>query len=421
MEPGLDTPERSVVDATVAARAPRIAESLPGVALVCDLVEENWPSMNLVAEMLHGQLLAEHADQVAVSRLCPPMRRRLTGADVAAGRRFNADRLMNRMWDYPRWIRGRRSEFDLFHLVDHSYAQLVHELPAERTIVTCHDLDTFRCLLEPEREPRSTFFKSMTRRILEGVRKAARVTCDSAATRDELLAYGLVSPERLRLIRLGVHPVFNATRGTNEAESRAAQLLGSVDSGMHGDTGDAAPLDVLHVGSTIARKRIDVLLRVFANVRKEFPRARLVRVGGAFAPAQSALVRQLGLDDAVVVMPFLERETLAAVYRRAAVVVLPAESEGFGLPLVEALACGAPVVASDIKALREVGGAAATYCRVGDVQEWTGVVGALLDERRHRPERGVVRRAAGIAQASKFSWAECARKFVEVYAEVLAS
>jgi len=58
-----------------------------------------------------------------------------------------------------------RAGLDLFHLVDQSYSQLVHELPAHRTVVTCHDLDTFRSVFEPDKEPRSMVFRAMSRRI----------------------------------------------------------------------------------------------------------------------------------------------------------------------------------------------------------------------------------------------------------------
>ncbi len=63
--------------------------------------------------------------------------------------------------------------------------------------MTCHDLDTFRCVLEPAREPRPAWFRAMTRRILDGFRQAAAVACDSEATRDAILAHGLLPPERL--------------------------------------------------------------------------------------------------------------------------------------------------------------------------------------------------------------------------------
>ncbi len=84
--------------------------------------------------------------------------------------------------------------------------------------------------------------------------------------------------------------------------------------------------------------------------------------------------------DALVQLPFLERPQLAALYRRASVVVLPSDREGFGLPVVEAMACGTPVIASDIPALREVGGAAALYCPPGDVGQWAETLAQLQRE-----------------------------------------
>ena len=385
--------------------------SLPHLAVICDYREENWPSMDLVADMLLHDLHQRHAGAIAATRLAPPIRRRFTQHGTTSGERFKVDRLLNRFWDYPRLLRHKATEFDLFHIVDHSYGQLVHALPPERTIVTCHDLDTFRCLLNGRTERRSIFFKSMTKRILSGLRKAARVTCDSVATRDELLAYELVAPERAVVVPNGVHPACSP-EADPLADRAAARLLGPVR---------ASCFDILHVGSTIPRKRIDVLLRVFAALRKDFPRARLVRVGGSFTPQQMKLIEQLNLTEALVVLPHLDRDVLAAVYRRATIVVQPSEREGFGLPVIEALACGTPVVASDLACLREVGGEAATYCPVGDVSSWTEAVTQLLIEKSQRPQRFVQRTAAARAQAAKFTWAEYAKKMVSIYQELLYS
>ena len=312
------------------------------VAVVADLREEQWFSMNLVADMLLEGLRRDHGQTVSAERVCPPMRRRFSRAGDSNGARFNADRLLNRFLDYPRQLRRVRGEFDLFHVVDHSYSQLLHELPPGRTVVTCHDLDTFRCLLDPASEPRPAPFRLMMRRVLEGFRKAARVACDSAATRDELLGHGLFPSERVAVIPNGVHPAFNAAadcEAAREADREAARLLGEREDGA---------CDLLHVGSTIARKRVDVLLETFAAVRRELPRARLVRVGGELSPAQRAHAEELKVSGAVVVLPYLGTEVLAAVYRRAALVLQPSEREGFGLPVVEALACGTHVVATDL-------------------------------------------------------------------------
>ncbi|HEV2734380.1 MAG TPA: glycosyltransferase, partial [Longimicrobiaceae bacterium] len=137
-------------------------------------------------------------------------------------------------------------------------------------------------------------------------------------------------------------------------------------------------------------------------------------------PEQAALAAELGLDGAVAVLPFVDRATLAAVYRRAALVVIPSEEEGFGLPVLEAMTCGTPVVASDLAVLREVGGGAATFVEFGAVEAWGGTVVGLLEERRLDPERWEERRRAGLARAARFSWSEYARNMVDVYQEVVS-
>lgn len=368
--------------------------------------------MDLVAEMLYTHLDRDYAALFSTTRLCPPMRRRFTRLNSKSRRLFNADRVLNRFWDYRRWLRKRQGEFDLFHIVDHSYAQLVHQLPHERTVVTCHDLDTFRCLIDPLNYPRPKLYRLMSERILDGFRRAARVTCDSVATRDELLAHQLLPPERVRVVHNGVAPEYSA-QPDERADAEAMRLLGT----FHSENA----LTVLHVGSTIARKRIDILLRVVAALRAEFPQVQLVRVGETFTVEQRKLVDNLGLDHCITELPFLDKRVLAAVYRQAAVVLQPSEMEGFGLPVVEALACGTPVVASDLPVLREVGGRAATFCPVADVMAWRDSVSALLRERMEHPERLLKRRELGIAQAAKFSWAEYAREMVALYRELLSA
>src|SRR5258708_36919593 len=157
------------------------------VAILCDIVEENWPSMDLVGEMLFEHLRRDHAHTFAATRLSPPMRRRLTRLRPQSRNLFNADRLMNRFWDYQRWMQPRKQEYDLFHVIDHSYSQLLHSLPAERTIISCHDLDPFRCLLEPQNEPRSRMFRTMMQHVLNGFRKAPPVTSHTPSIRGNFL------------------------------------------------------------------------------------------------------------------------------------------------------------------------------------------------------------------------------------------
>jgi glycosyltransferase involved in cell wall biosynthesis len=176
-------------------------------------------------------------------------------------------------------------------------------------------------------------------------------------------------------------------------------------------------VEILHVGSTIPRKRIDVLLQTVAGVRKAIGDVRLVRVGGCFTPAQRALAATLGISDAIVELPFLERPLLAALYRRASVVVLPSDREGFGLPLVEAMACGTVVVASALPALKEAGGHAAVYCPPGDASRWVETLANLLRQREADPGAWTFRQKASIVAGSRFNWRTYATQMTTLYRE----
>ena len=284
-------------------------------------------------------------------------------------------------------------------------------MPEGRAVVTCHDLDTFRCLLEPDREPRPHWFRAMAGRILDGFRHAGAVACNSAATRRAIAAHGLVPEGRLHTVHPGLPAEF-AAGPDPAADAEVAQLLGPAGDGA------GAPL-LLHVGTTIPRKRIDVLLEVAAAVRREWPTARLARAGGPLTEPQRRRAESLGLAGALVELPRLDRRTLAAVYRRADLVLQPSEAEGFGLPLAEALACGAAVLASDLEALREVGGDAADYRPVGDVPAWADAAAELLARHRDDADARRARRDASVARATGFRWSAHVDQLVAIYRSLL--
>jgi len=368
--------------------------------------------MDRVAEMLLCNLRVHEPWRVDASEVRFPMMWRLTRLPLVGGTvtARTADRILNRVWDYPRQLGSRTAEFDLFHIIDHSYAHLATRLPAGRSLVTCHDLDAFRGVL-PGSRGGSMVERALGLHLLKGMKAARKILCVSAATRDALVASTAIPAERVVVVPNGVHPACNP-RSEPDADRDAASLLGPLADDR---------VELLHVGSTIPRKRLDVLLKAVAALRRKNPDVRLIQVGGPFTTSQRGLAGRLRLDDCVVVLPFVTPRVLAAVYRRAALLLQTSEREGFGFPVVEAMACGTPVVASDLPALREVGGTATTYCPVGDVDRWTVAASQLLDERAHDAARWRVRQAEGIAWARRFNWQTHARTTTDVYREVLAA
>ena len=376
--------------------------------ILCDLVEEEWPSMDLVADMLLRSFSRKAAPGVTAFRLVPPMRRRFTAINGlrSAGLARNADRLLNRMVDYPNWLQHCRTKFDIFHIVDHSYSHLALSLPPGKVVVTCHDLDTFRCLLSPEIEKRPVWFRAMSRRILKGLQQAAHIICVSESTRDALIEHKIVPASRTTVIYNGTHPDFRPDPDP-DADAKAGKLLG-----------DKRPF-LLSVGSTIPRKRIDVLLRLFATMRETYPELRLVRVGGPFTPDQVELAERLSIAHAIRVMPFITTSVLASLYRSAVALVQPSEREGFGLPVIEALACGCKVIASDLPVFREIGGNAITFCPLNENAAWIQAMRAVMQERLIPAELRCLTTLSLVHHARRFSWDSAAARTAEVYRQLL--
>ena len=349
--------------------------------------------MDLCADQLLAHL---PTDALRAADLEAPFRRLFQRVPVVGRKNaaFNADRLLNRHITLSNFLRTRARAFDVFHVVDHSYAQAVLALPPGCVGVYCHDLDAFRSLLDPAADPRPWWFRKLARRTLRGLRAAAVVFHNSREVGRQLADRGLVAAEQLVHAPLGAAAEFNPDGGPVELPAPG------LPPGPY----------LLHIGSHIPRKRIDVLLGVFAAVLRRAPDVRLVQVGPPWAPAFAELIERFGVAGRIVRFANLSREQLAELYRRAGAVLVPSEAEGFGLPVIEALACGAPVVASDIPVLREVGAGAVVYRPVANVPVWADAVVRVLNESDFAPPREV-----RFARAARYSWGTHARIIADAY------
>ena len=380
------------------------AEVPASIAVLHDMAEEGWPSMDQMGHLLTTRVHAV-APGLRVTAIRHRMTRLLSPGPLRRVRPlFSADRAINRMLLYPgRVKRSVAGRFDLYHLADHSYAQLVLQLPPGRTVVSCHDIDTFRSLVEPAEDPRNPLFKVMTRRILAGLRRAAAIVCVSHAAYDDLIRFKLADPARLRVVANGIDPhLFDEPPAA--ARTRAAELL------PH----QRGVFDVLHVGNDIPRKRLDRLVEIVATLRKRGHWIRLVRVGSPLRHETRQRMIELALGD-IVELPFVERDVLRAIYERCDLLLLTSDREGYGLPVLEAFAAGKPVVASDIPALRESSGGLARVVPPDSLHEWVAAIEDVL--RTGDPEGRLA--AARRAHASARTWDDHARGLVPVYQELL--
>jgi glycosyltransferase involved in cell wall biosynthesis len=295
--------------------------------------------MDLAAEQLATHL--SQTGNVEGVLIRPPLR--LTRGSRPA----NAlERGLGRFAQLPIELAPTRFSADYFHIADHSYAHLSLLFPRARVGVYCHDIDAFRALLPGSGAPPARVL--LSRLLLRGLRHARVVFHSTLTVREQILRHDLVPARRLVQAPYGVAAEFLSVPPRDES---------------------TRPY-LLHVGSCIPRKNIELLLEIFAGVRQRDPRVELVQVGGLWTDAHRSYLDSQKLGPYVVQKRGISRAELASLYAGASVVLVPSLAEGFGLPIIEALACGAPVIASDIPVLREVGFEGVRFCSLRDVDEW---------------------------------------------------
>ena len=287
------------------------------------------------------------------------------------------------------------------HICDHSNAMYDGWIEHVPVVVTCHDLLAVRGALGEETNcPASPTGKILQRWILRGLRRASEVVCDSQATEADarrLVSRGGASP-KVELVRLGLNYPF---RKLSEAEV-SARL-----SGIPGFNPDL-PF-VLHVGSNLRRKNRDGALRIFARCKEKW-NARLVFAGDALTRELLSLADRLGISDRVMQVPNASDELLEALYNRAVALLYPSRFEGFGWPVIEAQACGCPVVCSNSGPLPEAAGDAGLF---HDADDEAGFAADLL--RLSDPGQRAIWSEKSLRNAERFSTSRMVSQYIDIY------
>lgn len=275
----------------------------------------------------------------------------------------------------PRRLRG--AKVDLYYAPSY----LLPAFPGSAAELICvHDL-AWR--LHPS--TKSGLFRAyMNARLPSALRRARRIVCVSNSTREDLLrVYPKTDASRVRVVHNGVDPsVFRPGRDER-----------------------ADPPFVVVVGNQDPRKNLGTMLDAFPRFRARLRQHRLVLVGPGNPPAPK--------PPAVDFIGYLAEPELASLYRRASMVVQPSIYEGFGLPVLEAMACGTPVACADIPVFREVAEDCALFFDPRDPGSIAAAMEAVASEQESRDDR--VRR--GLLRARTLTWEETARKLLRLFEE----
>ncbi|MBV9278493.1 MAG: glycosyltransferase family 4 protein [Chloroflexi bacterium] len=290
----------------------------------------------------------------------------------------------------------RRARVDLVHGTV-NVLPLTGRTPAA---VTVHDLSFLR---HPERFPRAKvlYLRQMVER---SIRRADRVIAVSRHTRGDLVELCNLPAERISVIYSGVDPSFRPF-GEGELAPFRRRAFGG------------RPF-ILHVGTLEPRKNLDVLIRAFAAVRDDLHPPHLLALVGARGWMYEdlyRLVERLRLRDHVSFVDYVPAAELPLWYNCADLFAYPSAYEGFGLPVLEAMACGLPTVTSASSGLQELAGGACLTVQPGSQEALQVALARVLADEEVRDSL----RRAGLERAKQFTWEETARATVGVYSRIM--
>ena len=267
-------------------------------------------------------------------------------------------------------------------------------------VSTLHDLSFVRY---PETQPKERL-KHLERYLPNTLARAAHIITDSEAVRREAITHFGIEPERVTAIHLGVDTLFVPRE---EAACRARLAARGLQHGGY----------ALSVGTLEPRKNLAAAIRAFGTLPERLRGVTPLVIAGQRGWLSGEIETLIHNGEAAGWLRFLgfvPQEELPVIYAGARLFVYPSHYEGFGLPVVEAMASGVPVITSSVSCLPEVAGDAADLVHPDDVDGLRISMERLLEDEGHRDEL----RARGIERAKRFSWQRCAEETVAVYRRV---
>lgn len=301
------------------------------------------------------------------------------------------------LWEQVRLPRlAKQHRLDLLHSPHYTRPL---RLPC-RSVVTLHDMTLF---LFPELHtlPKRFFFRWMIR---FSARSANALLTISESTRQDAMRILGIAPQRIHTTLLAALPEHQPVSDPDRLQATRQKY-------------SLPEQFILYVGVLEPRKNLPVLFQAFAHLRSRFPGYRLIIAGkpGWMVEQIKSQLEALQLGDSVQFTGYVQAEDLPVVYNLARVSVYPSLYEGFGLPVLESLACGTPVITTNVSSMPEAAGDAGLLVPPGDVPALEAALDRLLSDPAERERRSRL----GLEHARSFTWERTAQETYQVYRQVL--
>ncbi|MGB9201635.1 glycosyltransferase family 4 protein [Methanobacterium sp.] len=293
---------------------------------------------------------------------------------------------------YIRTVKNKVKKGNIKHITSQEYAYLLNSVKLENNMVTCYDLIPW--VYDNNRS-------SLWKQNMNGLKQAETIITISEFSRDEIVKY-LDYPKEM------IEIVYPAVDHTNYNPTDDKKILLKLN----------IPTDqkvVLYVGSEVPRQNVPVLIKAFALLKKKIPDIKLVKIGDpqSYGARESVLqlINELELSDDVIFAGYVPEEDMPKWYNAADILVYPCDYAGFGLPPLEAMACGTPVITSNTTSLPEVVGDAGIMINPQDFELMAAKMYDVLTDNKLKDK--MINN--GLRRSKLFNWDDSARKTLEIY------
>ena len=296
---------------------------------------------------------------------------------------------------YSNLVKSKVKNGNVKHIVYQNLAYLLNLVDLEKTIVTCHDLIPW--VYEKNRSP---FWKAN----INGLKKADRIITVSSFSKNEIINHIKYPANR-------IHVIPNAVDHSIYYKNPDKTILNKVNIEMDD------PI-ILYVGSEEPRQNVDKLIKAFAKLKNKLPNAKIIKIGDfnllGTREKLFKLINELNLQKDVIFAGSVPEKELPQWYNAADLLVYPCDYAGFGLPPLEAMACGTPVITSNTTSLPEVVGDAGIMINPVNIDEIASKMYEILTNDGLKEDMS----KKGLKRAELFNWNESAAKTRDIYKEL---
>ena len=309
-----------------------------------------------------------------------------------------------RFYNHPRAV--SQLQADLFHIIDHTNGHVAYWLKklGKPVVITCHDLVQYvypEILKNQSRFP--AFSMAAWEYSVKGITVADHTITVSTNTAQDITNYLNINPKKITVVPNGVESEFRQLSPAIVKKWRQQYVNSSEE------------ICILNVGSTHQRKNIITVLKVVKAIADRGLPVRLWKIGDDFTIKQKQFIRDRAIDKHITFLGKPEREALIYFYNAAHVLLSPSLYEGFGLTILEAMACGTPVITSNVSSLPEVAGDGAILVNPTDIEAITQAVFRLQKDSVYR--QNLINQ--GLTKAKTFTWQKNAEDMERLYAQIM--